>query len=350
MIWELKRYGSYLKKSFFRSGRLNFLILYVTSKCNLSCGSCFYHKKLNQIGDLPLAEYEKISKSLAEFSILGIGGGEPFTRPDLADICALFVERNKVDTIFIPTNGVLAEAILANTENLLKKFPNVSLSVNPSLDGLAEFHNKNRGAPAVFESCLKTIEGLIELKKKYKNLQVIVNTVVMRENFEDVIKLMEFLKQFEIDFQAFELLRGEPRDKKTPELDQVKKIHELILKNRLWHLEKRRAGAEFNLIYRLEKIIVLGVLKYSQEFKEAALRGESWPVNCPAGENIKVIYPNGLSSCCEILPPRAGENKPKKNCACTHICFIHSAIAKSPKSILGVISGYFKARKIIKYD
>ncbi len=362
MIWEIKRYGGYLKKFIFHRYRLNFLILYVTSKCNLACGGCFFHKNLNRVDDMSLSEYEKISNSLNNFSILGIGGGEPFMRPDLVEICALFVNRNKIDTIFIPTNGVLTELVLARTENLLKKFSGVAISVNPSLDGLAEYHDKNRGALGTFDACVRTIKGLSELKKKYANLQIIVNSVIMRDNLAELIKLMEYLKQFKIDFQAFEIIRGDWRDKNLnlPDLEEIKKIHELILKNRLWHLEKRKPAGRFSLLYRLEKIAVLGALKYSQQFKEAALNGKKWPAACQAGKSIEVIYPNGDFSVCEILQPSFNLrqnsysakkiNRNVKNCDCTHICFIHSAIAASPKSIFKIISGYLKAKKTLNYD
>lgn len=363
MVWETKRYADYVKKLIFHRNRLNFLILYLTSKCNLTCRSCFFHKNLNQSDDLSLAEYEKISRSLNNFSILGIGGGEPFMRRDLVDICALFVERNKIDTIFIPTNGVFTELILVKTEELLKRFPGVSLAINPSLDGLAEYHDNNRGALGTFDACVRTIKDLSKLKKKYANLQIIVNSVMMRDNLAELIKLMEYLKQFKIDWQAFEIIRGDWRDKdlSLPELKDIKKIHGLILKNRLWYLERRKQKVKSNLFYKLEKIAVLGVLKYSQQFKEAILAGGAWPCPCPAGRTIQVIYPNGDLSACEVLPPSVNLRRHgfaiksitlnDKPCACTHICFIHSAMAACPKSVFGIISGYFKARKILKkYD
>ncbi|MFH1582750.1 MAG: radical SAM protein [Candidatus Falkowbacteria bacterium] len=373
MILEIKRYGDYAQKSLFRKDKLNFLILYVTSKCNLSCQTCFFHKNLNKSDDLNLSEYEKIAQSAGEFSILGLGGGEPFLNSDLEKICTVFIDKCKINTLFIPTNGALTEIILDKTEYLLKKFPNISISINPSLDGMAAYHDKNRGQPGIFNQCIFIIEKLTALKKKYKNLQVIVNSVISRENIEELKKLMEYLKQFEIDFQAFEIMRGDWRSEalNLPSLNEIKEIHKLIIKNRFWHLNKKKSKLANKLLFKLEEIAVLGVLRYSQIFKELAIAGQSWPTACSAGKSIAVIYPDGNFSVCELLPPLANlkqfnynfqkilknkntrdfvKNIKQKSCGCTHICFIHSSLARDPKSIFKIYSNYLKARNIIKYD
>jgi MoaA/NifB/PqqE/SkfB family radical SAM enzyme len=371
MILEIKRYADYAKKSFVHRNKLNFLILYVTSKCNLSCGSCFFHENLNKETDMGLAEYEKIAKSSGQFSILGIAGGEPYLNQNLEKICSIFIENCSVDTLFIPTNGTMTEITLEKTEKLLRKFPDVSISINPSLDGMGEYHDKNRGVPGAFSKCVETINQLTELKKKYKNLQVIVNSVINRDNLEEVEKLMEFLKGYDIDFQAFELMRGNFRDKNLdlPSPDEIKKIHDKILKNRYWYLMKRKNILKNKLLAKLEEIAVLGTLKYSQIFKELALTGKKWPTRCMAGRSIFAVGPDGGFSACEINPPLANlkqydhdlskilkdkdvgstiENIKNKKCDCTHICFIHSAIAANPASIFGIFLNYKKARKIIR--
>jgi len=371
MILEIKRYFDYARKNLFHRNRLNFLILYITSKCNLSCGSCFFHQNLNQPKDLSLEEYEKIASSITPFSILALAGGEPFLNPDLEKICALFVEKGKIDTLFIPTNGTFPEQIAEKTERLLKKFPDISLSINPSLDGLADYHDRNRGSKGTFEKCNQAIEKLTELKKKYKNLQVIVNTVISQDNLEEMEKLMEFLKKYALDFQAFELIRGNFPDKNLilPNIEEIKKIHQKILKNRHYYLTKNKSRSGNKLFFLVEEIMTLGVLRYSQKFKELALAGKRWPLACPAGRTIFVINPDGNFGACELQPPLADlkqfdfnlkrllkneevsqaiETIGKKKCDCTHICFIHSAIAGHPPAIFKIISSYFQAKKIIK--
>lgn len=371
MISETKRYLDYAKKLLFRRNKLNFLILYATSKCNLACGTCFFHKNLNKQADLSLEEYEKIAQSIGPFSILAIGGGEPFLNNDLEKICACFIEKGRVDTLFIPTNGTLTEIILSKTENLLKSYPKVSISINPSLDGMADYHDKNRGLPGTFAKCVETIKKLCELKKKYSNLQVIVNSVINQDNLSELKELMEFLKQFDIDSHAFELMRGDHRDKDLclPTLDQITEMHKLILKNRYWYLARKKKSGKNKLLFKIEEMAVLGALKYSQSFKERVLAGKKWPRACVAGRSILAVNPDGGVSACEIHPPLANlrqtayslskalkeksaaqfvKNIKNKKCDCTHICFIHSAIAAHPASLFNIFSNYIKAKKIIE--
>jgi MoaA/NifB/PqqE/SkfB family radical SAM enzyme len=265
----------------------------------------------------------------------------------------------------------LTQTILSKTENLLKKYPAVSISINPSLDGLADYHDKNRGYPGAFSKCVETIKKLSKLKKKYSNLQIIVNSVINRDNLEDLEGLMEFLKQFDIDFQAFDLMRGDYRDKKLslPNLDQIAEMHKLILKNRYWYLAKKKKSLKNKLLFKIEEIAVLGVLKYSQSFKERVLAGKKWPCACVAGRSILAINPDGGVSACEIQPPLSDlrknsyslaealkeknasefiKNIKNEKCDCTHICFIHSAIAANPVSLLNIFASFLKAKRIIK--
>jgi MoaA/NifB/PqqE/SkfB family radical SAM enzyme len=364
MILEIKRYSDYAKKLFWHRDKLNFLILYVTSKCNLTCGTCFFHKNLNKTHDLNFGEYAKIANSAGSFSILALAGGEPFLSPDLEKICAVFVEKCQIDTLFIPTNGTLTEVILDKTEKILKRFPQLSVSVNPSLDGMECYHDQNRGAAGTFSKCVETIEKLSALKKEYSNLQVIVNSVINKDNQQEILELMEFLKKYAIDFQAFELLRGDYRDQtlNLPEFSEVRKMHEAILENRYWYLQKKKKTLKKDWLFKLEEVAVMGTLKYAQTFKELALAGEKWPCQCMAGKSIAVINPDGGFSVCEMKPSLANLRqydydmakfiKDKrivvKNCDCTHICFIHSAIAARPISVLKIWLNYRKARKIIK--
>ena len=214
-----------------------------------------------------MAEYEKIAESAGKFSILGVGGGEPFLNADLEKICSVFAEKCDIDTLFIPTNGVLTEKILAATENLLEKFPGISISINPSLDGMAEYHDRNRGMPGTFSKCEETIRRLVKLKKKYSNLEVIVNSVVTRDNIEELKKLMEHLKQFDIDFQAFELMRGDSRDKnlELPSLAEIMDMHKRILKNRRWYLAEKKKNVKNRLLFKIEEIAVLGDIEIQPE-------------------------------------------------------------------------------------
>jgi MoaA/NifB/PqqE/SkfB family radical SAM enzyme len=368
MALEIKRYFNYVKKNFV--GDLNFLILFVTSKCNLRCDACFFHDGLNKSDDLNFSEYEKIAKSLKKTSILLLSGGEPFFNKDLTKICSSFIENSGVDSLVIPTNGTLKDDIVMAVENLLKTFPKLSLNINISIDGLAEYHDKIRGAKGTFEKAIETIKELSELKRVYPNLQTGVNSVIQKNNLEELKKLMIFLRQFDLDYHAFDILRGDPKDKSMslPGLDEISEMHKLILKNRDWYL-KRKNPRKFSILGFLERVSVLGLLRYTQITKEAVLGGGYWGMPCQAGKSIAVVYPNGDFSLCELMPPVTNLSKvdydlgnllknkeikekvkeiKERKCDCTHVCFINSAIGARPQSAFKIFYYYLKSLPIIK--
>ena len=87
---------------------LNTLILFVTSRCNARCETCFYWEELNRPGDLTFEEIEALSAGMPRFHELWLSGGEPMMRPRLAEILGMFYHRNGVRTLNLPTNGLFA--------------------------------------------------------------------------------------------------------------------------------------------------------------------------------------------------------------------------------------------------
>src|ERR671928_447430 len=96
-----------LLRSSKREKRLGTVILFVTSRCNAFCQTCFYHAELNQPGDLTFAQLEKVSRTMPSITDLWLSGGEPTLRRDLTDLIDLFVGRNGVRRVIIPTNALV---------------------------------------------------------------------------------------------------------------------------------------------------------------------------------------------------------------------------------------------------
>src|SRR6266568_8284797 len=90
-----------------REKRLGTVILFVTSRCNAFCRTCFYHAELNQPGDMTFAQIEKISSTMPPITDLWLSGGEPTLRRDVAEIIDTFVGNNGVRRLIIPTNGLV---------------------------------------------------------------------------------------------------------------------------------------------------------------------------------------------------------------------------------------------------
>src|SRR6188508_3572207 len=91
-----------LLRSSKREKRLGTVILFVTSRCNAFCKTCFYHAELNQPGDMTFAQIEKLSRTMPAITDLWLSGGEPTLRRDVPEIIDAFVKNNGARRIIIP--------------------------------------------------------------------------------------------------------------------------------------------------------------------------------------------------------------------------------------------------------
>ena len=87
--------------------KLEGVFLFVTSRCNSKCRTCFYHSKLNDDRDLTFEELRTVSRTAPQFDKLWLSGGEPTMRKDLVEIVRLFHEQNGIKVVNFPTNGLL---------------------------------------------------------------------------------------------------------------------------------------------------------------------------------------------------------------------------------------------------
>jgi molybdenum cofactor biosynthesis enzyme MoaA len=58
-----------------RGRQFNSLFLFITSRCNSLCRTCFYFDKLNSTDDLTPAEIARISETAPPFRKLWLSGG-----------------------------------------------------------------------------------------------------------------------------------------------------------------------------------------------------------------------------------------------------------------------------------
>jgi MoaA/NifB/PqqE/SkfB family radical SAM enzyme len=124
-----------------------FLILSITSKCNLKCEGCFakttgttcYGISGSKNKDnLDLEQWKKIIKEASKLGVFGfiIAGGEPFLFPCLLDLCSEFKDR----FFIILTNGT---SFTDDHFKHLKRLGNVAIII--SIEGGEEYTDKRRG-------------------------------------------------------------------------------------------------------------------------------------------------------------------------------------------------------------
>ncbi|UCE37496.1 MAG: radical SAM protein [Thermoplasmata archaeon] len=140
-----------------------FLIISITSKCNLFCTGCYAaatgtindrNSEINSkiINPLKTEQWRKIIGEARELGVIGfvVAGGEPFLYPGLLDLCEEFKDR----LFLILTNGT---AFTKADYKRLKRLTNLAIIV--SVEGGPELTNSRRGE-GVYEKAMDTLAQL----------------------------------------------------------------------------------------------------------------------------------------------------------------------------------------------
>jgi len=350
-----------LLRSTKRERRLGTLILFVTSRCNAKCATCFYWDELNRPGDMTLAQLEKISRTMPPITDLWLSGGEPTLRRDLNDIIDLFVRNNGVRRVIIPTNALIKAHVCEAVERPLGNHPGLDLYLNIALDGYGQTHDRIRGVPGNWEKTLDCIRALYPLKEKYAaRFRLNVNTVVCAENYKEIDQLSEYLwENFRLDGHYFNLIRGETKAGAAIKQVPAEVLPEMYA--RVSALTKRYAermfaaddaGARF-----VKSIAYVGAITTHYRTQLANFdRQTPWAFPCTAGDTTAVIDYNGDVRACELREnfatladydydfgalwnshSREAELAAidgGKACWCTHVCFIHDSLRHSRRALL----------------
>jgi MoaA/NifB/PqqE/SkfB family radical SAM enzyme len=350
-----------LLRSTNREKHLGTVILFVTSRCNAFCKTCFYHEELNQPGDMTFAQIEKISRTMPAITDLWLSGGEPTLRRDVTEIIDLFVTNNGVRRIIIPTNGLIKSRVLEIVNHALEAHPELDLYLNIALDGYGETHDQIRGVPGNWEKALDCVRSLYPLKSKFADrFRLNVNTVVCADNYTEIEKLGEFMwKNFRLDGQYFNIVRGE-----TLVGDEIKQVPGAVLPAMYEYVSKltKRYGdrmfSDDEASKRFVKnVAYVGAITTHYRTQHSNFQEPTaWPFPCTAGETTAVIDYNGDVRACELREKFAtladfdfdfgalwaaqGRGTELnaidggKACWCTHVCFIHDSMRHSRRAML----------------
>jgi MoaA/NifB/PqqE/SkfB family radical SAM enzyme len=345
------------------------MFLFVTSRCNSLCRTCFYFDKLNSRDDLSAAQIDRISQTAPPFHKLWISGGEPFMREELAEILILFAHRNGVRNVNLPTNGLLPDKIFAVVDKVLAACPELQIDLNFSLDGLANTHDVIRGVPNNFVRTLRTLREAEKRFKGTRRLRRNVVTVITSENYQELVTLGRYLmEKTDIDGHYFEVVRGEVPDPTLKALttQSLTELHKRLMPAHRHYVHK--LFAHLSTPWRqIATMYYLGNVRFHFDLHEECFRQpHRWPMPCTAGETSIVIDHNGAFRACELrkivgslhdfnYDVRAALSSevmrvevaaiPGDNCWCTHSCFIQDSAKFQPRvQFFHIPWAYFKQR------
>ncbi|MBI5208099.1 MAG: radical SAM protein [Candidatus Firestonebacteria bacterium] len=318
-----------------------YLIFFVTNNCIAKCAHCFYWKEQTEEKKiLSIDEIEKIAKTTHSLSFLLLTGGEPYLREDLHEIAYLFYRFTPVRNLATPTNGFLGDKIICYAEKILKKCREAKLTVNVSLDGIGELHDKIRGVPGIFEKAVYTFHGLMSLKKKYKNMQVGIITTISALNQDFIPEIHDFVRnKLNTPIWAPFLVRGSPRDPNIKKVapDKYLIADKLIQEDIKSGVYKEYTGFIFARFNSAKNVV-------RRKLIAKILKENKYELPCYAGKINAVLYSDGDIYPCELLNRKIGNirdyNLDMRNiwmgreaeqvreiiknlkCFCTHECFL----------------------------
>ena len=325
---------------------------------------------MNQKGDLSWEEIVKLSERTPPFTDLWFSGGEPTLRRELPEIIDLFVRNNGVRYINLPTNGLKPNRIYEIADQCLSRNQQLELHINIALDGLCESHDFMRGVPGNFEKALESARMLRRLKRLFGlRLIVNINTVITRDNLDEILPLAELIRAERIaDGHYFNLIRG---DAKNPALKQVQREKLRQIYSKLPEIQWSYADGMFDnknqFVKWIKKAVYVGTLTFHHRTQFQNLdHSTRWAMPCTAGETSAVIDFDGRIRACELRPPignlrdfdmnlkvfwetPARANEPEKiqcdQCWCTHVCFIHDSLRYSYKTMFTEVPKNYFFRK-----
>lgn len=311
---------------------------------------CFYWKQISESRkkkELSFEELEKIAKNYGRLLYLSIGGGEPFLRNDLPEICEAFRKHTGVPWITLTTNGLLSKKIISELERALKKCPDVDFTIPLSIDGLDGMQDSIRGVKGCFEKVMETYRLLAELNKKYKNFSIDVNTVISTYNEKEAEKIMSFVKKKMPQARNHTLcfIRGAIKDERAREVSVARFKEIIAFEKKLKEQGRKKRG----ITDRLFDSLGLSFNEITLNF----LEGKPMNWNCYAGDKLLEINETGDVFPCEILSRKIGSVRESnydvgkilgskaakkeirkikcRECNCTFECAIANSLVYSPE-------------------
>src|SRR5678816_1047874 len=192
----LKRYARMATGRPFAPILLNILI---TSVCDMRCVHCFFTDELDDKArkklQMTTGNVERISETLgANLGVLIIAGGEPFTRKDLPEIARAFYKNNKLESIYLMSNGQIQQRIVPDVSRILDECPNLNVTVALGIDGLKEDHESIRQKPGSWDIAIDTARKLQAIKKEHPRLDIQIRPCLINSQQGPISASDDFLK------------------------------------------------------------------------------------------------------------------------------------------------------------
>jgi MoaA/NifB/PqqE/SkfB family radical SAM enzyme len=277
----------------------------VTAACQSRCKTCqigamFCQDPTRSERDLKLNEVEKIFSTMHPVYFFNMSGGEPFMRKDLPEIVRLACKYLKPKVVHTPTNAILTDRIIENTEKIIRIVrnynPSVPVTVKPSIDGVGDLHDEIRGVKGNFDCLLKTIDGLKRLEDKYDNFHLELGTVISNFNIDYLDEIEDFVHSLGVESYRNEVAECRTEffnldDPITPPAEVYQKLIKEFARKVEDNISTKKSLAKTTEALRVVYYDIAG--KILEEKKQV--------IPCYAGvSNVHINYDGGVWPCCVL--------------------------------------------------
>ena len=334
------------------------LNMLVTSVCDMRCVHCFF---TDQLDDKPRKKlqmttqnFEQVSETLnGTLPVLILAGGEPFTRKDIPEIVRAFYENNKLESVYLMSNGGIQQRIMPDVQRILDECPNLNVTVALGIDGLKEDHENIRQKAGSWDKAIDTARQLQAIKKEIPRLDVQTCTCFMNSNQDRIFEWYDFLryelKPDKINFNYIRPPAAKPEELNI-DLSRYQKLSRMIDDDSRRGVISNHYAGKGGFFKAAIDIHMHEVIAKTEIEKKAQLQ-------CHAGNTGGVIYDEGTVSSCENLDPVANLrdydwnfwklwNSPemdarrkhaRSGCHCTHEsnCY-YPSLAFNPKHLIQI--------------
>ena len=256
--------------------------LELTRTCNLKCIHCLNNSGIKQKDELTKDELLKLIKKLSSLGVQEIRftGGEPLLFNGIYDLIKFATEEGICTSL--GTNGTLI------TKEVAKKLKESGLKkVVVSIDGNKKTHDKIRGK----KNYQKAMHGLKYLQKNGINVRV--NSVIMKSNMDDVIKLAKKMSRKKITIFIRRFISS----------GRGKELENNMLNKKDYDYVRNKLQKELT-----KKTYVNGHYLRNDEGVNSRIKLPFEIRGCKAGQRAITILPNGDINLCGFL---AAQDFPK---------------------------------------
>lgn len=256
--------------------------LELTRACNLKCIHCLNNSGIKQKDELTKEDLLKLIKNFSSLGVQEIRftGGEPLLFNGIYDLIRFATEEGICTSL--GTNGTLV------TKEVAKKLKESGLKkVVVSIDGNKKTHDKIRGR----KNYQKAMHGLKYLQKNGINVRV--NSVIMKSNMEDVIKLAKKMSRKKITIFIRRFISS----------GRGKELENNMLNKKDYDYVRNKLQKELT-----KKTYVNGHYLRNDEGVNSRIKLPFEIRGCKAGQRAITILPNGDVNLCGFL---AAQDFPK---------------------------------------